>query len=70
VLFLLLQHHANRPLPDFRGISLLCFHNSILSKVGVSGKAGAVHELSSVFLCGEEGVVYLSNEALLSCQGY
>jgi hypothetical protein len=37
------QNHANGPLPDLWGISLLRFHNSILSKVGVSGKPGGIH---------------------------
>jgi hypothetical protein len=36
------QNHANGPLPDLWGISLLRFHNSILSKVGVSGKPGGI----------------------------
>jgi hypothetical protein len=44
----LLQDHANGPLPNFRGIPLLRFHNSILSKVGVSGKLGAVHSVEKL----------------------
>lgn len=32
------------PLTDFRGISCHCLHGSILSRVGASGKPGAVHE--------------------------
>jgi hypothetical protein len=42
VVVLLLQNHANGPFPEFQGISLLRLHNSILSKVGVSGKPGGI----------------------------
>src|SRR5680860_310622 len=35
------------PLPDCTWVPLLCVHDSILSKVGVSGKGGAVHPSSS-----------------------
>lgn len=39
---LLLGHHAHSPPPDFLRIPLRRFHDSILSKVGVSGKPGAI----------------------------
>ena len=35
--------HPHRPLPDFRGISRRPVYDSILSRNGVSGKAGAIH---------------------------
>jgi hypothetical protein len=39
---LLLQDQPDRPLPDFRGILRPSIHDSILSRIGVSGKPGAV----------------------------
>ncbi|MFC0666164.1 hypothetical protein ACFFGU_04670, partial [Azotobacter chroococcum] len=47
--------HANRPLPDFRGILRCCLHGSILSKVGASEKPGAVHWLESEGKWGVQG---------------
>ena len=44
VLVLVLQHHADGSLPHFSWIPLsLAVHDSILSMVGASSKAGAVH---------------------------
>ena len=44
MLRLVLQHHPHRPLPDFRRklVRRHACHGSILSRVGASGKAGAV----------------------------
>jgi len=42
VLLLVLKDHTHRPVPYFWGISLLRVHDSILSRIGVSGKPGAV----------------------------
>ena len=38
----MLEYHSNCPFPDLWGISFLCTHAPILSRVGASGKAGAV----------------------------
>ena len=37
------QHQPHGPFPDFRGITFVSVHCSILSRNGVSGKPGAVH---------------------------
>ena len=39
------EPHPNRPLPHFRGILRLLRHGYILSRVGASGKDGAVQNL-------------------------
>lgn len=41
---LMLQYQTNRSLADFRGILRCRLHGFILSRVGASGKAGAVQE--------------------------
>ncbi len=38
----MLQHQPHGPFPDFRGITFVSVHCSILSRNGVSGKPGAV----------------------------
>src|SRR5262249_53687576 len=43
VLPLMLEHHPNSPFTELRRIFRCCFHDSILSRIGVSGKPGAVH---------------------------
>jgi type I restriction enzyme M protein len=40
---LLLLDHPHGTFPDFFRIPLRCSHDSILSKIGVSGKPGAIH---------------------------
>ncbi|WP_285534236.1 integrase core domain-containing protein, partial [Stutzerimonas stutzeri] len=40
---LMFQYQSNRSLADFRGVLRRRLHGSILSRVGASGKAGAVH---------------------------
>src|SRR5262245_40420233 len=42
-----LEHHPHRPLPDLRGKPARSRHGPILSRIGASGKAGAVHEPAS-----------------------
>jgi hypothetical protein len=48
VLAAMLEHHAHGPLADLRGVRrgllLRGFHRSILSRVGASEEAGAVHD--------------------------
>src|SRR5690606_40783696 len=39
---LMFQYQSNRSLADFRGVLRRRLHGSILSRVGASGKAGAV----------------------------
>src|SRR5262249_28670053 len=39
---LMLEHHPNSPFTELRRIFRCCFHDSILSRIGVSGKPGAV----------------------------
>src|SRR5690606_42117831 len=43
VVALMFQYQSNRSLADFRGVLRRRLHGSILSRVGASGKAGAVH---------------------------
>jgi len=38
----MLEHHPNSPFTELRRILCCCFHDSILSRIGVSGKPGAV----------------------------
>src|SRR5262249_25203153 len=40
---LMLEHHPNSPSTELRRILCCCFHDSILSRIGVSGNPGAVH---------------------------
>ena len=42
IVLLVLQHQPHGPFPDFRGITFVSVHCSILSRNGVSGKPGAV----------------------------
>src|SRR5690606_31030065 len=42
VVVLMFPYQSNRSLTHFRGILRRCLHSSILSRVGASGKAGAV----------------------------
>jgi hypothetical protein len=42
MLDLLLEHHPHGPFPKLRRISICSVNDSILSKFGVSGKAGTV----------------------------
>src|SRR5680860_570267 len=51
VLSFVFKDHPHGPLPDFTWIPLLCVHDSILSKVGVSGKPEAVHSPASGHPC-------------------
>src|SRR5690606_38531542 len=44
VVALMFQYQSNRALADFRGVLRRRLHGSILSRVGASGKAGAVHK--------------------------
>src|SRR5262245_2482192 len=46
VLPLMLEHHPNSPFTELRRIFCCCFHDSILSRIGVSGKPGAVQLLA------------------------
>src|SRR5262249_12380919 len=43
VLPLMLEHHPNSPFTELQRILRCCFHDSILSRIGVSGKPRAVH---------------------------
>ena len=47
---LVLEYQANRPFPDFRGISRTLLHDSILSRNRVSGKPGAVQNAAETAL--------------------
>jgi transposase InsO family protein len=60
VIALVLENHPYRALADFRRIALRCLHRSILSRVGASGKPGAVEDLGcDVFATdGESGQAY------------
>src|SRR5262245_24350249 len=40
-----IEHHPNSPFTELRRIFRCCFHDSILSRIGVSGNPGAVHFL-------------------------
>ena len=42
IVLLVLQHQPHGPFPDFRGITFVSVHYSILSRNGVSSKPGAV----------------------------
>jgi hypothetical protein len=43
-----LRHHPNSPRPDLRCVPRLPAHRSILSRVGASGKPGAVQSMSGL----------------------
>jgi hypothetical protein len=45
-----LEHQPHRPFPYFGRISSRLFHDSILSRNGVSGKAGAVHDPDAIVI--------------------
>ncbi|MGB8408356.1 MAG: hypothetical protein WCE58_00405, partial [Gallionella sp.] len=49
---LVFKHQPYRPLTHFRRIPLHFVHNSILSRIGVSGNPGAIHTLCAVLLSG------------------
>ncbi|MEN1416851.1 hypothetical protein AAIG96_33920, partial [Pseudomonas aeruginosa] len=51
---LMFQYQSNRSLADFRGVLRRRLHGSILSRVGASGKAGAVHNVELLCLTHEE----------------
>jgi len=63
----MLQHQTNRSLADFRGVFRRCLHGSILSRVGASGKAGAVQNFLvglALFVTGGF-VMYTENDEVL-----
>src|SRR5262245_62200867 len=47
----MLEHHPNSPFTELRRIPCCCFHDSILSRIGVSGKPGAVHFVQRRLAC-------------------
>src|SRR5690606_2777148 len=54
VVALMFQYQSNRSLADFRGVLRRRLHGSILSRVGASGKAGAVQLTTTLLVFAQE----------------
>ena len=54
VLSLVVEYHPNRPLTNLRGMSVLLFHDPVLSQNDVSGNPGAVQNCIRTLQVGRE----------------